>query len=197
MAGDTATSERAKVRNQCKPKPPIGLLLESVHMQAATLNDNLTIQQWDQQDIEIIKGPVQMVTPLVGRMAARNRTKRAEDRRFETQGLTDIDTFATTVKHAQGVNDENDKVILRLMQTGSSWTKQLTKKTGRSEEDQCTLCGQEETKDHVWHCERLKDKRHDIDEDLAEANPEDFTNAMRMGVACAMSADPRKTYWGK
>ena len=141
LAGDPATAERAKVRNQCKPKGPIGFLLESIHMQAATLNDNLTIQQWDQQDIEIIKGPVQMVTPLVGRMAARNRTKRAEDRRFETKGLTEIDTFATNVKHAEGVNDENGKVILRVMQAGSSWTKQLTNKTGRSEEDQCTLCG--------------------------------------------------------
>ena len=63
LAGDPATAERAKVRNQCEPKGPIGFLLESIHMQAATLNENLTIQQWDQQDIEVIKGPTQMITP--------------------------------------------------------------------------------------------------------------------------------------
>ena len=90
-------------------------------MQAATLNENLTIQQWDQQDIEIIKGPTQMIIPLVSRMAARNRTRRAGDRRFETMDLWEIDTFATNAKHPEGVKDEQDKVILRLMQTGSSW----------------------------------------------------------------------------
>jgi hypothetical protein len=197
LAGDPATAERAEVRNQCKPKGPIGFLLESIHMQAATLNEDLTIQQWNQQGIELIKGPTQMVTPLVGRMAARNRTRRAEDRRFETVGLEEIDTFATNVKHADGVNEESDKLILRMMQTGSSWTQQLTKKTGREDHEACPLCGEVETKDHVWHCDRLKGKRHAIDKDLAEADPQEFTNAMRMGVACALNADPRKTYWGK
>ena len=41
------------------------------------------------------------------------------------------------------------------------------------------------------------DKRKQVDERLAEADPEDFTPAMRVGVACAMNADIRKTYWGK
>ena len=99
-----------------------------------------------------------MIIPLVSRMAARNRTRRVGDRRFETMDLWEIDTFATNAKHPEGVKDEQDKVILRLMQTGSSWTQQLTMKTGRAEVEACTLCGQKETKDHVWHSERLKDK---------------------------------------
>lgn len=40
-----------------------------------------------------------MITLLISRMAARNRTKRAEDRRFETRGLGEVDTYATNVKH--------------------------------------------------------------------------------------------------
>ena len=56
--------------------------------------------------------------------------------------------------------------------------------------------GEKVTKDNVWHCKRLESKRRGIDAKLAEANPEDFTPAMRTGVACAMNADPRKTYWG-
>ena len=99
IAGDLATAERAEVRNQCKPKGPVGFLLESLHLQAATLNENYTIQQWNQQSIELINGPMQMITPLISRMAARNRTKRAEDRRFETRGLGEVDTYATNVKH--------------------------------------------------------------------------------------------------
>ena len=96
----------------------------------------------------------------------------------------------------KGVNEEEDKVILRLMQTGSNWTKELAQQTGKEDDGACTLCGAKETKDHVWHCGRLKCKRKEIDEHLADADPDDFTPAMRMGVACAMSADIRKTFWG-
>ena len=31
---------------------------------------------------------------------------------------------------------------------------------------------------------------------LAEADPLDFTPAMRHGIACALNADPTRTYWG-
>ena len=37
----------------------------------------------------------------------------------------------------------------------------------------------------------------ELDKGLAEADPLDFTPAMRHGVACALNADPRRTYWGR
>ena len=88
LAGDPATAERAKVRNQCKPKGPTGFLLESIHMQAATLNENLTIQQWDQQDVEIIKGPTQMIAPLVRKWQreVEHEEPKTEDSRPSTSG---------------------------------------------------------------------------------------------------------------
>jgi len=74
---------------------------------------------------------------------------------------------------------------------------QLTKKTGKEDDEACTLCGETETNDHIWYCGMLAEKRGQLDEQLAEADPEDFTPAMRMGVACALNADPRRTYWGR
>ena len=32
--------------------------------------------------------------------------------------------------------------------------------------------------------------------DLATADPDDFSPAMRQGVACALNADPTRTFWG-
>ena len=87
------------------------------------------------------------------------------------------------------------------MMTASNWTKKVTAKTGRSDceeqDDKCGLCGTKETSDHVWRCCKLKGKRRELDFELAEADPNDFTPAMRQGVACAMNADPTRTYWGK
>ena len=65
------------------------------------------------------------------------------------------------------------------------------------EDDLCDLCKEvKETSDHIWYCRRLREKAKELDPELAEADPEDFTPAMRHGVACAMNADPRKNVLG-
>ena len=74
--GDPGTKGRAKVRGQCKPKGPCGYLLESIHLQAATLDGKYRIKQANQQTIELVSGPAQQIIPLTTRMAARNRTMR-------------------------------------------------------------------------------------------------------------------------
>ena len=124
-------------------------MLETLHLQAATIDTKGTTRQWNQQDIELERGPVQQLVPLPARMAVRNMTRRAENGRFESQGLIEIDHYATMAKHKDGIKEEEDKVILRLMQTGSNWTKSLAQKVGKSEDDKCDLCGNKETKDHI------------------------------------------------
>ena len=109
VAGGPATADRAEIRNQCSPKGPVGFLLESLHLQAATMDEGYKVQQHNQQRIDLVNGPVQMIAPLMNRMAARNRTRRAEDRRFETQGLHEIDTYATNAKHKKGVNGDKTR----------------------------------------------------------------------------------------
>jgi hypothetical protein len=171
--------------------------MEAIHPQAATLDEEYKIRQWNQQSIEVVKGPAQHVIPLTLRMAARNRTRRAEGSRLEAEGLNEVDTYATNAKHPNEVRGEIDEMILGTMQTGSNWSKAVTVHTGMCEDDVCDLCKEaKETSDHIWYCRRLKEKAKELDPELAEADPEDFTPAMRHGVACAMHADPRKTYWG-
>ena len=159
LGGDPATVENIEVGRECKPRGPIGFFVETLHLQAATIDENFTIRQWNQQDIELERGPAQQLVPLLARMVLRNRTRRAEDSRFESQGLIEIDIYATMAKHKDGIKEEEDKVILRLMQTGSNWTKSLSQKVGKAEDDKCDLCGEKGTKDHIWHCSRLKDKK--------------------------------------
>lgn len=84
-----------------------------------------------------------------------------------------------------------------MMQTGSSWSKAVTQKTGMCDENICDMCKEaKETSDHIWYCSRLDETRKELDAGIAEADPDEFTPAMRHGVACAMNADPRRTYWG-
>ena len=63
------------------------------------MDETYKMRQWNQQSIELVNGPAQQVVPLTSRMAARNRTKRAEGTRFEAEGLEEIDTYATNAKH--------------------------------------------------------------------------------------------------
>ena len=53
----------------------------------------------------MVNGPAQQVVPLASRMAARNRTRRAEGARFEAEGLEEIDTYATNAKRPNEVKD--------------------------------------------------------------------------------------------
>ena len=57
VGGDPATAGRAKVRRQCKPQGPVWLLLESFHLQAAALDEGYRILQFNQQAIDLVKGP--------------------------------------------------------------------------------------------------------------------------------------------
>ena len=173
-----------------------------MHLLSATLDDRYRVLQYNQQPIDIVEGPAQLVIPLTTRMAARNRTRRAEGGREETCGLIEIDTYATNANHWNEVEKEEEKLVMEMMMTGSNWTKHVAATTGRRDvecdDSFCELCKKtKETSDHVWHCDVLKNKRRELDVDLAEADPEDFTPAMRQGVACAMNADPTRTFWGR
>ena len=57
----------------------------------------------------------------------------------------EIDSYATNAKHKGEVPDDN-KIVLRLMQTGPNWTKAVTARTGQTDEevpdDKCELCGE-------------------------------------------------------
>ena len=116
--GDPATPARAASRKPCRPLGPIGLLLESVHLQSAAIDQQWRVRQYNQQPIDIVDGSAHTVAPLLTRFAARNRTRRAEGQRSETQGLLEVDTYATNAKHPDRVPDDK-MIVLRLVQSGS------------------------------------------------------------------------------
>ena len=138
---------------------PVGLLIEAIHLQAASMDGSWTIRQLNQQPIELVRGSAHLLNPLITKFAARNRTRRAEGSREEAAGLIGIDSYATNAKHKDQVPDDK-LIVLRLMQTGSNWTKAVTAKTGRTDEatadDRCDLCkAMRESSDHIWYCPAL------------------------------------------
>ena len=136
----------------------------------------------NQQPIDTLEGSPHLLNPLLTKFAARNRTRMERDKREESCGLFEIDSYATNAKHKEQVPD--DKVIvLKLMQSGPNWTKAFAAKTGQADADEqndrCDLCGQRETSDHCWHCPSLKTKARELDVLLSETDPNEFTAAVR------------------
>ena len=80
VAGEPASRQRAWVRKQCKPRGPIGHLLESIHMQAASIDDEGTVWQNDRIPVQLLKAPYQQVAGMLQTMATRNRTTAAANR---------------------------------------------------------------------------------------------------------------------
>ena len=132
-------------------------MLESIHLQAATLDGKYRIKQVNQQTIDLVSGPAQQIVPLTTTMAVGDRTKRAEGTRAEAQGLLEIDAYAANGKHWNEVKEEKEKTILNTMPTGSNWSKAVKMKTGQCEDNICDLCKMtNEESTHIWYCGELK-----------------------------------------
>ncbi len=69
-------------------------------------------------------------------------------------------------------------------------------KAGQAEDRNCILCGEREDSDHFWRCKELKEEREEADKELAQLDPEVLHPAIRHGIAPAMSAKLKATYWG-
>ena len=74
LGGDPATKERAKLRKECNHEGPYGLLLESIHLQAAALDETMKIKAQDAFTIDIAEAPIQQLAPLTRQLAMKNRT---------------------------------------------------------------------------------------------------------------------------
>ena len=63
VAGDPSTSHSCNMRKQCKPKGPVGYLLEMIRLNAATLVENKTIYQCNQSPLNIEHAPLSASQP--------------------------------------------------------------------------------------------------------------------------------------
>lgn len=69
LAGEPTSPERARLRRQCKPQGPVGFPLESLRLQAAALDMDYSIHQWNQPVIMLQHAPFQLIAPSSGRCA--------------------------------------------------------------------------------------------------------------------------------
>ena len=111
--------------------------------------------------------------------------------------MKEIDDYASKPTHDK-FGDE-DQMLLEIMRTGAAWDRCKAYWAGRAEDCNCVLCG--EGKDGlthtIWTCKALREQRCEVDRELAECiGEETLPKALLYGIAPAMAADYRKTYWG-
>ena len=95
IAGEPGSTRRSHIRAECKPMGPIGLLLESAHMLAASIDEKMVIRRYNEQDLDIMKMPFQRVQPAIRKLCQLTRTADSQDTRLENTGLREIDDWAT------------------------------------------------------------------------------------------------------
>ena len=91
IAEEPGSSTRARMRRKCKPKGPVGYLLETIHLQASAIDEAKVIHQHNQPPIDLLEAPYQHLTPMIKSAVARNRTKKAGNTREECRDLEEID----------------------------------------------------------------------------------------------------------
>ena len=160
-------------------------MLESIHLQAAAMDKDFTVHQFNQPSIKVREAPYQHLSPMMRQLCCRNRTEAAANTRGETKELYEIDMEATT----SGKLDDEDRMILDITRTGAAWTRTAAFWAGQADEKTCQLCGEEEEHSwHFWTCKALKEERNEADKDLANIDPEKLPLPIRHGIAPAMKA---------
>ena len=74
---------------------PVGLLLETVHINGAVFDNESLIRQYNQPPINVLETPFQDLKPLWRLALVRNRTEAMCDTRKECEGLKEIDDYAS------------------------------------------------------------------------------------------------------
>ena len=134
IAEEPGTSQRTRIKKECKPLGPVGFLLETVHMQASAMDDKKIIHQQTQAPIDLLNAAYQHITPMVRSAATRNRTRRAEGTRDECENLFEIDELATKAKTKK--MERADLMILDMERTCSTWNQTTAYKAGQSQTKQ-------------------------------------------------------------
>ena len=88
------SKERSRIRTQCNPKGAVGYMLETLHLNAPSMDMGLNIWQYNQPPIKLKDDPYQVLGPQVQQMAARNWTRRMIGTKEECMGLEEIDKEA-------------------------------------------------------------------------------------------------------
>ena len=92
-----------------------------------------------------------------------------------------------------------DSNLLRVVQSGSMWTKSKLAHTGEVSNNTCECCteGNKQTPEHVlWRCKAFEACRKCASPSISSIPVHALPKPLLFGIAPAMMADPCKTYWG-
>ena len=140
--GPPKSKQRMRLR-KARAKGPTGLLIETAHVNGANIDEQFKIRQLNQPTLDIIQDPFQDIKPLWKQAVVRNRTAAVCGTRKETEGLKEIDDYASRPAHNKFKEDE--RMHLEIMRTGVVWDRCKEYWAGRAEDCNCVLCGKGRT----------------------------------------------------
>ena len=187
---------RAAWRTGQSPEGPIGHLIRAVHMIGGKMNGDFEILINNEAPIGILDTPYQFLGKAVLAAVARSRTRAAHGTKKINEHICEIDVKATL--GMQSKMPVEDRGYLHTIQTDSGWGKIDLAKIGATDNDICDLCGIEaQCTDHsIWFCKALENERKEANAMLSCINPHHIHQAIRRGIAPAMSTQPDEAFWG-
>ena len=91
-----------------------------------------------------------------------------------------------------------DRTLLDITRTGSSWTRVAAYGAGQVEDKTCQNCFEaEEDANRFWACKALNTAREKAGKELAELDPNISPASVRQGIAPALSANCCGAFWGE
>ncbi len=176
-------------------KGPIGFLFGELKEIGAKLKDNLTIEQYKEQSIDIQRTPWQNLKGAINTFGKKTRTVKAAQERTLYRGLKEVDDVA--LKIVMKRRSEEEKNILTHYLSSAGWTNEELKELDISDSSVCELCGEPEVDmlHQVWRCKEVKCRRRK--NGIGNIHLDDIPNYLKLGMPCAMARELDKTFWGK
>ena len=97
------------------------------------------LRQHNQPSMNVVNCPKQELKPMIKQFLKRNRFEAMEGTHDEVEGLLEIDEYVSRAA-AKGI-DKQDRILLDVVRTGASWTKNCAFWSGQEPDYMCPLCG--------------------------------------------------------
>jgi hypothetical protein len=186
----------AKGRKHWKPKGgakgPIGLLLISLHMAAACLDEEMKICQHLEEPVDVYGCPWQHLKPEVMDIGGRARHRFAASQRRALHGVQELDTHLLQQCSKEWTKEEVDSV--NATSNLSTWDDTQLADIDFKDDNTCFLCGEADgSMAHlIGRCQKLNHIR--VDKELA-ACCHLFPDPILLGIPPALSAEGQGAWW--
>ena len=151
-----------------------------------------------EQPISIPEVPYHNLKPLVLKTVGRAKNRAGWHRGASSKrsrAPLEIDNDLSCINLSM---EDEEHGILRTVQTGGNLACNETADFNQDVSRVCSYCNQDiSTQDHIkWECSFFAPVRKEIDAELAGVPHRYLPSCIKSGIAPAMKADGRKTFWG-